>query len=52
MFVKLFPKNLNLGIYLPHPSSTYTCEVAIVIRVRSGYFNFLNGGFYFYSNEK
>ena len=29
MCVKLYPKNLNLDLYFPHPTSTYTCGVTI-----------------------
>ena len=35
MCVKLSPKNLNPGLYPPHPTSTYTCRVTIAPRVYS-----------------
>ena len=31
--VKLFFGELNIGLYPPHPTSTYTCEVTIIPRV-------------------
>ena len=36
MCVKFPPGDLNLGIYPPHPISTYTCEVTTAPMVRSG----------------
>ena len=36
MCVKLSPENLNLSPYPPHLTSTYTCGVTTVSRVRSG----------------
>ena len=33
MCVKLLPEDLNLDPYLPHPTSTYTCEVTIAPRM-------------------
>ena len=34
MYVKLPPKDLNLGPYPPHPTNIYTCGVTIAPRVR------------------
>ena len=40
MCVKLISGDLNLDPYLPHPTSTYTCEVIFTPRVHSSnYFN-------------
>ena len=39
--MKLLPKDLNLGPYLPHPTSTYTYEVIIAPRVCGGKNNIL-----------
>ena len=33
MCVKLFSRDLNLGLYPPHPTSTNTCEVTIMPNV-------------------
>ena len=40
MCVKLAPGDLNLGLYPPHPTNTYTCEVTITPRVCDGLENF------------
>ena len=37
MYVKFPPKNLNLSSYPSYLTITYTCEVTIMSRVRSGY---------------
>ena len=37
MYVKLSFKNLNPGLYFPHPTNIYTCEVTTAPRVRNGY---------------
>ena len=34
MFVKLPLEDLNHDPFPPHPTSTYTCEVIITLRVR------------------
>ena len=44
MCVKLSPENLNLGPCPLHPTSTYTCGVTTVLRVRSGSCNIFNIG--------
>ena len=36
MYLKLPPKDLNLGSYSPYPTSTYTCRMTIVLRVYGG----------------
>ena len=36
MCVKLPPRDLNLGIYPPHLTSTYTCGVTIAPKVCDG----------------
>ena len=36
MCVKFSLENLNPGPYIPHPTSTCTCEIIIVLRVRNG----------------
>ena len=36
MYLKLPPKDLNLGSYSPYPTSTYTCRMTIALRVYGG----------------
>ena len=37
MYVKFSPRDLNLGPCPSHPTSTYTYEVTIALRVYGGY---------------
>ena len=41
MSVKLPSKHLNLGPYLPHPTSIYTYEMTVAPRVRGGIYVYL-----------
>ena len=40
MYVKLPPQDLNSNLCLPHPTSTYTCEVTITLRIYDGYLTY------------
>ena len=41
MSVKLSPRDLNPGPYLPHPTSTYTYEMTVAPRVCGGIYVYL-----------